>query len=77
MPEVIFTGPAGRLEARYQPSKEKDAPIAMILHPHPHPKFGGSMNNPIVYDLFYMFQERGFYHFAFQFSRRGSQSGRI
>ena len=26
MPEVIFNGPAGRLEGRYQPSKEKSAP---------------------------------------------------
>ena len=30
MPEVIFTGPAGRLEGRYQPSKEKSAPIAIV-----------------------------------------------
>ncbi|MEK1901156.1 MAG: alpha/beta hydrolase, partial [Rhizobium sp.] len=30
MPEVIFNGPAGRLEGRYQPSKEKSAPIAVI-----------------------------------------------
>ena len=30
MPEVIFNGPAGRLEGRYQPSKEKSAPIAII-----------------------------------------------
>ncbi|MCU6304196.1 hypothetical protein KWI13_24735, partial [Enterobacter cloacae] len=29
MPEVIFNGPAGRLEGRYQPSKEKNAPIAL------------------------------------------------
>ena len=35
MPEVIFTGPAGRLEGRYHPAKQKNAPIAMILHPHP------------------------------------------
>src|ERR687897_954951 len=56
MPEVIFNGPAGRLEGRYQPSKEKSAPIAIILHPHP--QFGGTMNNKIVYDLFYMFQKR-------------------
>ncbi len=49
MPEVIFNGPAGRLEGRYQPSKEKNAPIALILHPHP--QFGGTMNNKIVYDL--------------------------
>ena len=54
MPEVIFTGPAGRLEGRYQPSKEKSAPIAIVLHPHP--QFGGTMNNQIVYELFYMFE---------------------
>lgn len=52
MPEVIFNGPAGRLEGRYQPSKEKSAPIAIILHPHP--QFGGTMNNQIVYQLFYL-----------------------
>ena len=37
MPEVIFTGPEGRLEGRYQPSEDKNAPIAIILHPHPAP----------------------------------------
>ena len=30
----------------------------MILHPHP--EFGGTMNNQIAYRLFYMFKERGF-----------------
>ena len=53
MPEVIFTGPDGRLEGRYQPSSTKTAPIALVLHPHP--RFGGTMNNQIVYKLFYMF----------------------
>ena len=28
MPEVIFNGPAGRIEGRYQPPKYKNAPIA-------------------------------------------------
>ena len=30
MPEIIFNGPAGRLEGRYQPSKQKNAPIAIV-----------------------------------------------
>ena len=47
MPEVIFPGPEGRLEGRYHPHKTKDAPIAIILHPHP--QFGGTMNNRVVY----------------------------
>jgi uncharacterized protein len=75
MPEVIFAGPAGRLEGRYQPSKDKSAPIALILHPHPHPKFGGTMNNKIVYDLFYMFVERGFTTLRFNFRGVGRSQG--
>ena len=31
MPEVIFPGPEGRLEGRYHPQKDRDAPIAIIL----------------------------------------------
>jgi hypothetical protein len=69
MPEVIFNGPAGRLEGRYQPSKQKSAPIAIILHPHP--QFGGTMNNQIVYQLFYMFQKRGFTTLRFNFRSIG------
>ncbi|MEO1701914.1 MAG: alpha/beta hydrolase [Pseudomonadota bacterium] len=73
MPEVIFNGPEGRLEGRYQPAAEKDAPIAMILHPHP--QFGGNMNNPMIYNLFYMFQERGFTTLRFNFRGIGRSQG--
>ncbi|MBX9759550.1 MAG: alpha/beta hydrolase [Beijerinckiaceae bacterium] len=65
MPEVIFTGPAGRLEGRFHPSKQRGAPIAVILHPHP--QFGGTMNNQIVYQLYYAFAERGFSVLRFNF----------
>ena len=67
MPEVIFNGPEGRLEGRYQPGKEPNAPIAIVLHPHP--EFGGTMNNQIVYHLFYMFAQRGFS--VLRFNSRG------
>ena len=33
MPEVIFNGPAGRLEGRYSHSKIKNAPLALITAP--------------------------------------------
>jgi uncharacterized protein len=49
MPEVFFNGPAGRLEGRFHPAKQRGAPIAVVLHPHP--QFGGTMNNQIVYLL--------------------------
>ena len=67
MPEVIFNGPEGRIEGRYQPGKEPNAPVAIILHPHP--QFGGTMNNQIVYNLFYMFAQRGFA--VLRFNSRG------
>jgi alpha/beta superfamily hydrolase len=73
MPEVIFTGPAGRIEGRMQPSRNRQAPIAIILHPHP--QFGGTMNNPIVYNLFYMFQQRGFTALRFNFRGVGRSQG--
>ncbi|MCQ0986189.1 alpha/beta hydrolase [Jiella marina] len=73
MPEVIFNGPAGRLEGRYQAAKEKNAPIAVVLHPHP--RFGGTMNNQIVYQLFYMFVERGFTTLRFNFRGIGRSQG--
>src|SRR4051794_17831828 len=73
MPEVVFTGPAGRIEGRYQPAKQKGAPIAIILHPHP--QFGGTMNNQIVYSLFYTFVSRGFSVLRFNFRGVGRSQG--
>lgn len=73
MPEVIFNGPAGRLEGRFHPSKQRGAPIAIILHPHP--QFGGTMNNQIVYQLYYAFAERGFSVLRFNFRGVGRSQG--
>jgi uncharacterized protein len=73
MPEVIFNGPEGRLEGRYQMSKTRGAPIALLLHPHP--QFGGTMNNQIIYNLYYMFLERGFSVLRFNFRGVGRSQG--
>ncbi|MEL6679140.1 MAG: alpha/beta hydrolase [Pseudomonadota bacterium] len=73
MPEVIFPGPEGRLEGRYHPQKSKDAPIAIILHPHP--KFGGTMNNKVVYNLHYAFLNLGFTVLRFNFRGVGRSQG--
>jgi len=73
MPEVIFTGPAGRLEGRYQQGAEPNAPMALILHPNP--QFGGTMNNRVVYDTFYAFQRRGFSTLRFNFRSVGRSQG--
>ena len=73
MPEVIFPGPEGRLEGRYHPQKAKDAPIAILLHPHP--QFGGTMNNRVVYNLHYAFYNMGFTVLRFNFRGVGRSQG--
>lgn len=73
MPDVIFTGPEGRLEGRYQPASQPRAPIALILHPHP--QGGGTMNNKIVYNLYQSFAQRGFAVLRFNFRGVGRSQG--
>ena len=73
MPEVIFAGPEGRLEGRYHPQKDKDAPIAIVLHPHP--AYGGTMNNKVVYNLHYAFYNLGFTVLRFNFRGVGRSQG--
>ena len=73
MPEVIFPGPEGRLEGRYHAHREKDAPIAIVLHPHP--QFGGTMNNKVVYNLHYAFHNMGFNVLRFNFRGVGRSQG--
>ena len=73
MPELIINGPAGRLEARYHHESAAGSPIALVLHPHP--QFGGTMNNQVVYALYYMFAERGFSVLRFNFRGVGRSQG--
>lgn len=73
MPDVIINGPAGRLEGRYQHASADNAPIALILHPHP--QHGGTMNNKIVYTLFHAFARQGFSVLRFNFRGVGRSQG--
>ncbi|WP_340117279.1 alpha/beta hydrolase [Pelagibius sp. 7325] len=73
MPDVIFNGPDGRLEGRYQHSKKPNAPIALMLHPHP--QYGGTMNNKVVYTLFHAFVRQGFSVLRFNFRGVGRSQG--
>ena len=73
MPEVIFNGPAGRIEGRYSHSKIKNAPLALILHPSP--EHGGTMNNKLTYLMFQAFVARGFSALRFNFRGVGRSQG--
>jgi hypothetical protein len=73
MPEVIINGPEGRLEGRYHHSKHPNAPIALLLHPHP--QHGGTMNNKVVYTLYHAFVRQGFSALRFNFRGVGRSQG--
>lgn len=74
MPELIFSGPEGRLEGRYHPQPGRpDAPLAIVLHPHP--QYGGTMNNRVVYNLHYAFHKLGFTVMRFNFRGVGRSQG--
>jgi alpha/beta superfamily hydrolase len=73
MAELIISGPAGRIEARYVPAPGETPPIALILHPHP--KAGGTMQDPVTITLFEMFVAHGFSTMRFNFRGVGRSQG--
>jgi len=56
--EIFIPGPSGRIQAKYFKNKNPGAPIALILHPHP--QYGGTMNNRIVYETYNAFYKNNF-----------------
>jgi hypothetical protein len=75
MAELIISGPAGRIEARYTPAPGVNPPIALILHPHP--KAGGTMQDPVTITLFEMFAAHGFSTMRFNFRGVGRSQGQF
>lgn len=75
MPEVTFNGPEGRIEGRYHPSENINAPGALILHPHP--LYGGTMNNKVVYNLYDAFRKAGFSVLRINFRGVGRSQGKF
>ncbi|MEQ8395042.1 alpha/beta hydrolase [Thalassobaculum sp.] len=73
MPEVTINGPEGRIEGRYLHAAEPNAPIALMLHPHP--QHGGTMNNKVVYSMYQTFVARGFSTLRFNFRGVGRSQG--
>jgi len=74
MPEIIINGSEGRIEGRYHQSEHKGAPVVMVLHPHP--LYGGTMNNKIVYRLYHIFVQNGFSVLRFNFRGVGKSQGK-
>jgi uncharacterized protein len=75
MPEIIIPGPEGRIEGRYHQAADRTAPVAIVLHPHP--LYGGTMNNKIVYQLYQSFARAGFSVLRFNFRGVGRSLGKF
>jgi alpha/beta superfamily hydrolase len=73
MPEVFVNGPEGRLEGRYKHGNRPDAPVALVLHPHP--QYGGTMNNKVAYSLYQSFSQCGFSVLRINFRGVGRSQG--
>ena len=56
--EIFIPGPSGRIQAKYVKNQQAGAPIALVLQPHP--QYGGTMNNRIVYETYNCFYKNRF-----------------
>ena len=73
--ELLLEGPAGRIEAvtTYPPGYQAGAPISVICHPHP--LYGGSMANKVVYMIYRTFMQLGVATLRFNFRGVGKTQG--
>ena len=70
---IFFDGPAGRIEAII---KEPAGPITRAaIVCHPHPLFGGTMHNKVVFRIARVFQNAGFAVLRFNFRGAGRSEG--
>ena len=56
--EIFNPGTSGRIQAKYFKHKQQGAPLALVLHPHP--QYGGTMNNRIVSETLNCFYQNNF-----------------
>lgn len=69
----IAEGPAGKIEAHAYDPGEKKRGIALIAHPHP--LFGGTMDNKVAQTLARAFVDLGYLSVRFNFRGVGESSG--
>lgn len=69
---LVVSGPAGPLEARFIPV---DQPRALMLVCHPHPLYGGTMDNKVVTTLARAARDNGVLAVRFNFRGVGSSAG--
>jgi uncharacterized protein len=74
--KFFFEGPAGRLEAILWSPPKNNAPPLAVLVCHPHPLFGGTMHNKVVYQAAKSLDELGLAVLRFNFRGAGGSEGK-
>jgi alpha/beta superfamily hydrolase len=70
---TFFEGPAGQIEAILKEPATAVTRAAIVCHPHP--LFGGTMHNKVVYRMARAFQDAGFAALRFNFRGAGRSHG--
>lgn len=71
---LFFVGPAGRLEALFWGVAESDAPMVVLIC-HPHPLYGGTMHNKVVFRVARTLHALGLPVLRFNFRGTGLSEG--
>jgi hypothetical protein len=72
---LSIPGPAGRLEALLQENEARDHRVAALVC-HPHPLFGGTMDNKVVHRAAAVLHALGAAALRFNFRGAGKSAGR-
>lgn len=72
---AIIEGPAGPLEARIEDPAPADSPAVCGVVCHPHPLYGGTMQNKVVHTIARAMQELGAPTVRFNFRGVGASAG--
>lgn len=70
----LIDGPAGKLEALLEEPEDSD-PVEACLICHPHPLYGGTMHNKVVYRIARGMRRAGAVVLRFNFRGAGSSGG--
>ena len=72
---IFLSGPAGRLESLLEKPEPNQKILKAVVICHPHPQYGGSMHNKVVYRMAKAARSKGAAVLRFNFRGVGSSSG--
>ena len=72
---ISLAGPAGRLEALLEEPDSNSKIKKAVVFCHPHPQYGGTMHNKVVYRMVRAARDQGAAVLRFNFRGVGSSSG--